>query len=123
MNSPKGTQPVRLQRKRTKGWNMQEESRKLNGLPATYVGRPTVWGNCIGTVEAYGEWLLSGIEGRPSHTGVFGAALDAITGYKRREEAVSALPELRGKNLVCWCSLSDECHADVLLELANKEVN
>ena len=28
--------------------------------------------------------------------------------------------ELRGKNLACWCPLGSPCHADVLLELANK---
>ena len=27
--------------------------------------------------------------------------------------------ELRGKNLICTCKLTDPCHADVLLELAN----
>ncbi len=27
--------------------------------------------------------------------------------------------ELRGKDLACWCPLECECHADVLLELAN----
>src|SRR5262245_45454496 len=27
--------------------------------------------------------------------------------------------ELQGKNLSCTCKLSDPCHADVLLELAN----
>jgi len=31
------------------------------------------------------------------------------------------LPELRGKNLACWCPLDKPCHADVLLELANKD--
>jgi hypothetical protein len=31
------------------------------------------------------------------------------------------LTELRGKNLACWCPLDQPCHADVLLELANKE--
>lgn len=31
------------------------------------------------------------------------------------------LPELRGKNLACWCALDQPCHADVLLELANAE--
>lgn len=31
------------------------------------------------------------------------------------------LTELRGKNLACWCSLDDEpCHADILLEAANR---
>ena len=29
--------------------------------------------------------------------------------------------ELRGKNLACWCPLDQPCHADVLLELANRE--
>ncbi len=29
--------------------------------------------------------------------------------------------ELRGKDLACWCPLDQPCHADVLLELANKE--
>jgi hypothetical protein len=28
--------------------------------------------------------------------------------------------ELQGKNLVCTCKLSDPCHADVLIELANQ---
>jgi len=27
---------------------------------------------------------------------------------------------LRGKNLACWCALDQPCHADVLLELANR---
>lgn len=27
--------------------------------------------------------------------------------------------ELRGKTLACWCGLDQECHADVLLEVAN----
>lgn len=28
--------------------------------------------------------------------------------------------DLRGKNLACWCALDKPCHADVLLELANR---
>jgi hypothetical protein len=31
---------------------------------------------------------------------------------------MAALPELHGKDLVCWCA-PDECHGDVLLELVN----
>lgn len=31
------------------------------------------------------------------------------------------LHELRGKNLACWCKPGEPCHADVLLELANRE--
>jgi hypothetical protein len=29
------------------------------------------------------------------------------------------LPQLRGRDLACWCALDAPCHADLLLELAN----
>lgn len=32
------------------------------------------------------------------------------------------LAELRGHDLGCWCPLDQPCHADVLLELANRGV-
>jgi hypothetical protein len=28
--------------------------------------------------------------------------------------------ELAGRDLCCWCPLDDPCHADVLLEVANR---
>jgi hypothetical protein len=34
-------------------------------------------------------------------------------------EQLARLPELRGKDLMCWCPLGEVCHADVLLELTN----
>jgi hypothetical protein len=33
-------------------------------------------------------------------------------------ELLTALPELRGKDLVCWCA-PERCHGEVLLRLAN----
>jgi hypothetical protein len=44
---------------------------------------------------------------------------------KRRRQILEAVPSLRGKNLACWCPLPragemDQCHAAVLLELANR---
>lgn len=43
----------------------------------------------------------------------------------RRKAVLEALPALRGKNLACWCLLPergepDNCHAALLLELANR---
>jgi Domain of unknown function (DUF4326) len=47
---------------------------------------------------------------------------DVIAMYRRwllqQPDLLAALPELRGKDLVCWCS-PEACHGDVLLELAN----
>ena len=39
---------------------------------------------------------------------------------ERRRVILESLHELRGKDLACWCGLGDLCHADVLLELANR---
>jgi hypothetical protein len=47
---------------------------------------------------------------------------EAAAMYRRwlcnQPDLLGALPELRGRNLVCWCAPLP-CHADVLLELAN----
>ncbi len=34
----------------------------------------------------------------------------------------AGLPSLRGKNLACWCEAGEPCHADVLIEIANRPV-
>lgn len=39
----------------------------------------------------------------------------------QRPAIANELDELRGQNLACWCSLDQPCHADVLLDLANRE--
>lgn len=41
---------------------------------------------------------------------------------ERRQKLLARLPELRGKNLACYCPLDKPCHADVLLEMANQGV-
>jgi hypothetical protein len=38
----------------------------------------------------------------------------------RRAELLRRLPELRGKDLACFCALDGPCHSDVLLEIANR---
>jgi hypothetical protein len=71
---------------------------------AVYVGRPTRWGNPYpiadhgaAAVARYRAYLLADP-----------ALLEAV----RRE--------LCGRDLACWCRLDAPCHADVLLELANR---
>src|SRR5882724_6431902 len=100
--------PKRIQRKRTKGWKM---------LPNTvYVGRPTKWGNPFHIQFGDRTRALSDFRR-------FLAARDGDfqRSGRRFEGLYSAdiCAELRGKNLACWCKLSDPCHADVLLEIAN----
>jgi len=92
-------QPVRLQRKRVKGFKLESP----NGLPIIYVGRPTKYGNPF-SIEEYGREK----------------ALDLFEFNLRANETLyNQALELKGKNLACFCSLSEKCHADVLLEIAN----
>lgn len=90
--------PERIQRKRTKGWRMPENT--------VYVGRPTKWGNPF----KMGAWGACGC--RNCVTFEFEAHL-ATRGI------ACVLHDLRGKNLACWCSLGGPCHADILLVAAN----
>ena len=90
--------PIRVQRKRTKGWRMPENT--------VYVGRGSMWGNRF----------VIGLAANPT-------AADCVRRF-RDEQAPEydeyQLSFIRGKNLACWCGLDQPCHGDVLLELANK---
>ena len=66
-----------------------------------YIGRPSKWGNpfTIGkdgtraqVIRKYGDWIV------------------------RQDHLLAALPELKGKNLVCWCT-PEPCHGHILQKL------
>ena len=99
--------PQRIQRQRTKGWKMPAE--------AVYVGRPTKFGNpfrpgdgvCQSTkdaVEKYRLWIETG----------------ANYAGDQAPPTTEEIAGLQGKDLACWCKAGEPCHADVLLELANR---
>ncbi len=110
--------PHRIQLRRSKGWHMPDDAVKVD--------RTTLFGNPFPikeyghdrAVDLHGKWLTGSLEGEgiPRSRMVELAAL--------RQKVLAALPALRGKNLACWCSLPqpgerDNCHAALLLELAN----
>lgn len=133
--------PVRIQRKRTKGYRMQDAS--PNGLPVVYAGRGTVWGNPfrVGHRYALSKFGYMGFvedpicySGPPSikvETAEQAVALFRPYAELRNMFDPEWLAPLRGKNLACWCPLSTHnvenlqshrtpCHVDFLLSLANK---
>jgi len=94
-----------------------------------YVGRGSVWGNPYVIragfdafkyqVRDSAEHLLMG-----KYRAKEDAAKRAVYLFRKNcapKVAVTARVELSGKNLACWCPPDQPCHADVLLELANKE--
>jgi hypothetical protein len=102
--------PRRIQRQRTKGWRMPPG--------AVYVGRPSRWGN-LWTVAGMRQagWTGSDAHLAPFAVGMFRRGMHVCLPVC--EPILAALPELRGRDLACWCRLDQPCHADVLLELAN----
>jgi hypothetical protein len=76
---------------------------------AVYVGRPSPWGN----PERF-DWF----EGFATRAAVVGSYRVYADGRTRQDPRW--LEPLRGKDLVCWCPLDQPCHADVLLERANR---
>lgn len=97
---------------------------------AVYVGRPTIFGNPFAQwtspAELFG-WWLRGVEGKQElldrlchKTQPLRAEFVVEQLMTRRLVLLSRLSDLRGKDLACWCSVGKTCHADVLLELANR---
>ncbi len=67
-------------------------------------------GDHTAAVAAYREWLDEP-DAQPVRCGT------KLYHRPTREQIVAAL---RGRDLACWCRLDEPCHADVLLELANR---
>ena len=126
----------RIKRERTKGWRQPEG--------AVFVGFRTVWGNPFKIGEPSGFGFNDGGDETPMIAAMTSEQVvsfyrDLVRGFlcpemhphghhwmrefKRRmnggHPSEMAIAYLRGRDLVCWCSLHDDCHADVLLELAN----
>lgn len=119
-----GERPVRIQRQRTKGWRLPQNT--------VCVTRPGKWGNPFvvhhptgpkelrkpmtpemavaafrSMVEKEGGWFPVPL---PWPKGKIPSQYTTVEDVRR---------ELAGKNLACFCPLDQPCHADVLLEIAN----
>jgi Domain of unknown function (DUF4326) len=131
--SPTLTRPRRIQwRARQPGWHKPPNT--------VYVGRPTRWANPFRVfkgdrdnsraVAEFRAWLAGEI---PIHV----YRTDRYRTMAEQEQAwlEGEIPEidhthppttaeirkhLAGKDLGCWCPLDQPCHADVLLEVANR---
>jgi len=83
--------------------NQRDETWPKRGGDYVFVARPSKWGN-------------------PFHIGRDGSRAEVIVKYTdwviQQPHLMSALPELRGKRLGCYCAPAP-CHADVLASLAD----
>ena len=106
----------RVQLSRQAGWRMPDNTVKVD--------RSTKWGN---------PWRVGEIDVpdaaeavRRFRCAVIGVELNGRLCPPRAHpdsrigRIIADIAELRGKDLACWCPPDSPCHADVLLELANK---
>ena len=117
--------PIRLQFRRVKGFDLQALSRAANGRPAKLCTRPGKWGNPF-KVERDTNWwrvvdVRTGNQVGPTYKHQSTALDIAIDDFRREAEARAAeiRAELSGHNLACTCALSQPCHVDVYLKIAN----
>ena len=72
------------------------------------------------------DWLTYGIRGHAIQSAE--AASRLFRQYCEWKKATNPdsfrkwIAPLRGKNLACFCPISQPCHADVLLEIANEKI-
>lgn len=112
--------PHRVQLSRRKGWRLPPHT--------ICVARPSLWGNPFHVADVLDAYHGNAAEAaadcvRSFRTALrreaFAKELDNPAAFPWARRIVDALPQLRGKNLACWCALDAPCHADVLLKLAN----
>jgi len=108
------TRPIRIHLSRKKGWRMPPNTVKVD--------RSTKWGNPF----------IVGIHGTREYCvklfRYLMAGMICVSFRKHADKQIAAYKHirrnrrhLRGKNLACFCPLTEPCHADVLLEIANKD--
>lgn len=102
--------PQRIQLRRTKGWRLP--------AGAVSVARPTRWGNPYRMSPYVGaEKVVRDFERELRSTLLHPWAESHPLEFRIMAESIG---ELRGHDLACWCPLDQPCHADVLLEVANR---
>lgn len=116
------TRPLRIQLSRRAGFDLQEVSKSINGLPAVNVSRSSKWGNPfivgapvdIKQAKRWGWWPL----GMPDYVAPDNAAaVKRFAAVLAMDQAIHAhvREKLAGRNLACYCGPGEVCHADFLL--------
>jgi hypothetical protein len=109
--------PIRIQRKRTKGWKKPENT--------VYVGRGTKYGNpfIVGT-EVHQMWfkIFHGIDVLKYFVREYPINTeDAVYLYEKYVLPGLDVSRLKDKNLMCFCPLDNPCHVDPLIKKANEK--
>lgn len=122
-NTNVGSCPVRVQRKRTKGYKMPPNTKSVTrpgkfGNPYK-IGMHNIFDIKDRTGKSLKDYLIEKNGENKYHT-----IEDCLLAYRQKINGSQAMQRvvkhyLKGKNLACFCPLDKPCHADILLEVAN----
>lgn len=107
--------PQRVRLRRAKGWRKPPNT--------VVVSRPSRFGNPFSMDDAVdADPNLTPAQARRVVVDQFRRMIRSPADRKRHgypsDDEIKQ--ELRGKNLACWCPEDGPCHADVLLDIANR---
>jgi hypothetical protein len=107
--------PRRIQCSRAEDWRAPEG--------ATYVGSSSRWGNPFRVKAPVDLWQANQWGWQLSRPNlVCRTATEAVSKFVEKlslPDHCEIAAHLCGRDLICWCSLDEPCHADVLLAVAN----
>jgi hypothetical protein len=108
--------PQRIRLSRAKGWRLPEGA--VNVARPGKLGNPFIVGKHGTRAECAAKFLQLA---RGFLT--FSEEIDVDLQVKAHRAIHRALPDLKGKDVACWCALDGgACHGDVLLALANPDL-
>lgn len=120
--------PVRVQRKRTRGFKLPENT--VCVTRGTKFGNPFKVGKYFAINGKHGKFELYpdafGKKGYEDFVLIENNAM-AVTAFENylkfdyfgKQLVIEAKEKLKGKNLACFCKESDPCHVDIWLKLVN----
>lgn len=108
--------PQRIRLSRAKGWRLPEGA--VNAARPGKLGNPFIVGKHGTRAECAAKYLQLA---RGFLT--LSEEIDVDLQVKAHRAIHRALPDLKGKDVACWCALDGgACHGDVLLALANPDL-
>lgn len=92
-----------------------------------YIGRPSKWSNPfkvdeLGIDEAVKRFRECILNNSMAYY-YFYDLCEATIQYNHFKWISENLSLLKGKDIACWCKLSDKCHSDVLIDLVKSLQN
>ncbi|OJU44455.1 MAG: hypothetical protein BGN98_13805 [Microbacterium sp. 69-7] len=121
--------PERIQQRRTRGWRKPENTVSV-ARPSRYgnpfrIGDRAIVNDATNVIVDHSKRQSVIVRDRAHAVELYRDAVEGRTWVSEPNcpfiPTRAEIARLRGKNLMCFCPLDRPCHAEVLLELANRE--